>query len=101
MTVKYQFGDTVSVRATIVSLEHENTILCSFYAPSAKYNNITFTVDTKDIVTHEPKPIKVGDTVVVSGFARYEVLAIHEDKAWLKSLGGSHIIYDLDKLERV
>lgn len=102
MSDKYQIGDIVSVRATIASLEYENTILCSFYAPNANYNNITFTVDMKDIVTHTPKPrpIQVGDTVIASGFTKYEVLAIHEDKAWLKSENGSHIIYLLDKLER-
>lgn len=104
MNGKYQIGDTVSVRAKVVS-QGDVMVLCSFYAPNASHNNITFSVDVKDIVTHTPRPIKVGDVVKDTRLVcdhTYTIMAIHKEYAWVKpAINDKCFTVLLDKLERV
>lgn len=105
---KYRAGDYVAVKAKVYSINNDNgndTITCSFVAPGALHNNITFSVLKDDIIAHYPEPIKVGDKVKWNDgytFSEYTVMCIDDKVGWLKhNTRGGYVSVTLVELERV
>ena len=102
MTLKYgdgkpvQVGDKVTVEGTITSIAYgTESPLCVTIPHGAWW------VNPKDIVSHTPAPIKVGDKVLWGTHpTRYEVIAIHDGKAWISLRKGANFIVCLSQLRK-
>jgi hypothetical protein len=102
-TSKLKAGDVVHARVQIDHVFSDGSGQ-TIKAVGATAHQPGFRVCAADIVHVEPRPIKVGDRVShVSSAYRHEVIAIHENWAWIKIddaavVNGSHRLSALSDL---
>ena len=90
-----QIGDTVTVEGVVenVGTDWEGALV--------KVAQRTFWISPRDIASHSPAHIQVGDKVLWGTHStRYEVIAIHDGKAWISLRKGANFIVCLSQLRK-
>ena len=90
-----QIGDTVTVEGVVenVGTDWEGALV--------KVAQRTFWISPRDIASHSPAHIKAGDKVLWGAHSTlYEVIAIHDGKAWISPRKGVNFIVCLSQLRK-